>query len=195
MQFMEPVALGRLVALCAALSAVGAASNADAQVLEITGSGQTVLLGRPTQRDTHDRHAGVSVPPEMAAAFEEAARRNDISVSLLVSVAHAESNFRTDAISDAGAIGVMQLMPDTARELGVNPYDPEENIRGGAAYLRQQLDRFHGQIDLALAAYNAGPQAVTNHGGVPPFRETQAYVARNLDQLAHSILEGNGDHQ
>jgi soluble lytic murein transglycosylase-like protein len=82
----------------------------------------------------------------------------------------------------------MQLMPGTARALGVDPRNPIDNLNGGAAYLKAQLDRFDGRIDLALAAYNAGPGAVERHGGVPPYRETQAYVAANLQRLADQSL-------
>lgn len=107
-----------------------------------------------------------------------AAQKVGVSPALLRAVAQAESNGIQNAISPAGAIGVMQLMPETARSLGVNPFNTEQNILGGARYLRYQLDRFDGDIPLALAAYNAGPGAVEKYGGIPPYKETRDYVAR-----------------
>ncbi len=116
-------------------------------------------------------------PESMDAIFEEAAARYDVSVDLLKAVAKAESGFNPNAVSKAGAIGVMQLMPATARSLGVaDPYDARQNIMGGAKYLKENLDRFNGDVSLALAAYNAGPNAVQKYGGVPPYSETQNYV-------------------
>ena len=96
-------------------------------------------------------------------------------------VAETESGGNQDAVSAAGAIGVMQLMPDTAAGLGVNPYDKQQNIEGGARYIRQMLDTFGGDVQKAVAAYNAGPQAVRDYGGVPPYRETQNYVNKVMD--------------
>lgn len=113
---------------------------------------------------------------DLAAAFETATARYDLPAGLLQAVAHQESGMRSDAVSPAGARGLMQLMPGTARELGVDPMDPVQSIDGAARYLRQQLDAF-GTLDLALAAYNAGPGNVRRHDGVPPFAETQKYVA------------------
>ncbi len=113
----------------------------------------------------------------MDAIFAEAAARYGVSEKLLKSVAKAESNFNPKAVSKAGAIGVMQLMPATARSLGVtDPYDARQNIMGGAKYLKENLDRFGGNVSLALAAYNAGPNAVQKYGGIPPYKETQNYV-------------------
>ena len=120
---------------------------------------------------------------DLDAIFEAAGLRYNLHPNLLKAVAKTESGFRPDAVSHAGAIGIMQLMPGTARGLGVNDiYDPMENIMGGAKYLRQLIDRF-GDLQLALAAYNAGPSNVTRYGGIPPFRETQNYVRKVLEYM------------
>jgi soluble lytic murein transglycosylase-like protein len=100
-----------------------------------------------------------------------------VDPDLFLRLVQQESGFNQDARSSAGAIGFAQLMPGTAADLGVDPYDDEENLRGGARYLRQQLDEF-GDPVLALAAYNAGPGNVRKYGGVPPFAETQNYVSK-----------------
>jgi len=116
--------------------------------------------------------------PEIAAAIADSADRCGLDPDLLRAVIQAESGFDRFAVSSKGAQGLMQLMPGTAAALGVSdPFDVRQNVAGGAAYLRQQLDRF-GSLDLALAAYNAGPGAVSRHNGIPPFPETQNYVAR-----------------
>jgi soluble lytic murein transglycosylase-like protein len=104
-----------------------------------------------------------------------AARRHNIPEDLFLRLVQQESGWNPRAISHAGARGLAQLMPDTARMLGVNPDDPLQNLEGGARYLRMMHDRF-GDWRLALAAYNAGPGAVEQHGGIPPFRETRDYV-------------------
>ena len=114
-----------------------------------------------------------------ADLFNEAATTYGVDVNLLTAIAKQESNFKADAVSSAGAIGIMQLMPATAESLGVSdPYDARENIMGGAKYIRQMLDRYDGDVTLALAAYNAGSGNVAKYGGVPPFAETQNYVAK-----------------
>ena len=113
--------------------------------------------------------------------FREAGARHGVDPALLKAVAWTESNFRPDAVSHAGAQGLMQIMPGTADGLGVDPLDPPQAVDGAARYLRQQLDRF-GDVRLALAAYNAGPGAVEQHGGIPPYEETIGYVAKVVDR-------------
>lgn len=109
-----------------------------------------------------------------------AARQNDVPVALVKAVIAAESAFDPAAVSHKGAQGLMQLMPTTAAQLGVgDPLRPDENVEGGVRYLRHLIDRY-GDLSLALAAYNAGPSAVDRYGGVPPYRETKAYVKRVL---------------
>ncbi len=115
-----------------------------------------------------------------AGAIQRASDDAGIDPRLLASLVRHESNFDPDARSHAGAIGLGQLMPGTAAGLGVDPHDPHENLAGAARYLRSQLDRF-GSVDLALAAYNAGPNRVAQAGGVPQIAETQAYVPRVMN--------------
>ena len=119
---------------------------------------------------------------DLDAIFSAAGVRYNIPPNLLKAIAKVESGFRPDAVSKAGALGIMQLMPGTANTLGVaDPLDLTQNIMGGAKYLREMLDRFNGDVELALAAYNAGPGAVVKYGGIPPYSETQSYVPKVLN--------------
>ncbi|HEY5094201.1 MAG TPA: lytic transglycosylase domain-containing protein [Candidatus Eremiobacteraceae bacterium] len=128
-------------------------------------------------------------PVKFASTIADAAKRNEIDPALLSAVIGQESGFQPRAVSSAGAMGLMQLMPDTARGLGVrDPFDPAQNVEGGAKYLRGLIDRYHGRLDYALAAYNAGPGAVDKYGGVPPYPETQAYVKNILSSYRSAAL-------
>ncbi|MCL6630467.1 MAG: lytic transglycosylase domain-containing protein, partial [Armatimonadetes bacterium] len=122
-------------------------------------------------------------PSELVPIINRAASEYGLDPALIKAVISVESGFKPNAVSSAGARGLMQLLPSTAISLGVNPDDPEQNIQGGARYLRQQLDRF-GSIELALAAYNAGPGSVLRYGGIPPFEETERYVSAVLTRLS-----------
>ena len=138
-----------------------------------------------------------SVPAGAAkydAIFEEASRTYGVSKSLLIAVAKAESNFNPNDVSHAGASGIMQLMPGTAKSLGVkNVFDPYENIMGGAKLLRDNIKSF-GSVPLALAAYNAGPGAVKKYNGVPPYKETQNYVKKIMADLGEKQLFWTGNY-
>jgi cell wall-associated NlpC family hydrolase len=126
--------------------------------------------------------AARSAEATYAPLFASAGARHGVSPALLTAVARAESGFNPGARSPAGAQGLMQLMPATARGLGVDPWKPEQAVDGAARLLKQHLDRF-GSTELALAAYNAGPGAVSKHGGIPPYAETQNYVRKIMNEL------------
>lgn len=120
--------------------------------------------------------------------FWEASETYGVSVELLKAMTKQESSFHVNATSRSGAQGLMQLMPATAAELGVtNAYDPYQNIMGGAKYIRQMLDKYDGNVSLALAAYNAGSNNVDRYGGIPPFAETQDYVAKITGYMQEGV--------
>ena len=187
-------AAGRLAAVLALVGLFGA-GHVRAQVLEIEDDGSVVKYDRPTQflaagsqpiapeptqavRAAGGRQA---VPSAAAAqAIHTAAERHQVSERLVEAVAWQGSGFNPRAVSPKGARGTMQLMPQTARLLGVDADDEAGNIDGGADYLARMLRRFGGDTTKALAAYNAGPGAVQQYGGVPPYAETQGYVSKVL---------------
>lgn len=132
-----------------------------------------------------------AVPPDYRVPLLNASTRYGVSPKLLAALARQESAWRASAVSPKGAVGLTQLMPATARALAVDPRDPSANLDGGARYLRQLLDQFDGNIERALAAYNAGPNRVIRAGGVPAISETRAYVASIVDRLG-APSESNG---
>jgi soluble lytic murein transglycosylase-like protein len=176
-------------------AALGQAPAAHADVLEIDANGGVITYDKPSvttgdgvvsiisASSAQTRNAGAS----MQALFAQPAAETGISAQLLEAVAWAESRFHQNAVSRAGAIGIMQLMPATAAHLRVDPRDAAQNVSGGARYLREMLDRFGGNTAQALAAYNAGPSLVARDHGAAPFAETQAYVDAIMDRLADEV--------
>lgn len=159
---------------------VSVGSGASASVLQNT-SGQTSF--EQVLQNT------VAAPKTLDSIFSQAAEQYQVPENLLKAIAKAESGFRTDAVSSCGAGGVMQLMPATAKSLGVTDvFDPEQNIMGGAKYISGLLQKYNGDVKLALAAYNAGSGNVAKYGGVPPFTETQNYVKKVMSYLGQNTV-------
>ncbi|WP_134218690.1 lytic transglycosylase domain-containing protein [Pelotomaculum sp. FP] len=170
---------------CREIKAVQAVNLDCAELPAVNPRGQKELNVQETRLIYPEVACGVTarsafrkLQKDIQLLINRAAQRVGLSPALVGAVARAESGGNPSAVSPAGAVGVMQLMPATAAGLGVNPYDPEQNIYGGAQYLRFQVDRFGGDITKALAAYNAGPGAVEKYGGLPPYKETREFVAR-----------------
>lgn len=129
----------------------------------------------------------------LSSIFQKAADTYGVSVNLLAAMAKQESNFQSDAVSKSGAVGVMQLMPATAAYLGcTDSYDPEQNIMAGAKYISELLNKYNGDTSLALAAYNAGSNNVDKYGGIPPFEETQNYVAKITAYMNEGVTLPDG---
>jgi hypothetical protein len=139
---------------------------------------------RPLSAPSAAVHPQVLSQDELHQMLIAPGKQHDLDIDLLASVVDAESARRVHARSHAGAEGLMQLMPGTAKQLGVaDPYAPQQNVSGGTAYLDALLTRYHDNLALALAAYNAGPAAVDRWHGIPPYRETRAYVARIIHEF------------
>ncbi len=139
-----------------------------------TASGQSLSADNQTYDSSE-----LNCSAELESIFQEAANTYGVDVKFLKSIAKCESDFNPNDVSRSGAVGIMQLMPATAAELGVtNSYDPYQNIMGGAKYISELLSRYNGDKSLALAAYNAGSGNVKKYGGIPPFKETQNYVKK-----------------
>ena len=148
----------------------------------------------PRVSTTIDSMTAVAPAHAYEGLIREAGALYRVDASLIRSIMQAESAFDPSAVSRAGAMGLMQLMPDMAEAFGVeHPFDPRENIMAGTRLLRELLDQHHGNVKLAVASYNAGPTAVADYGGVPPFRETEGYVKRVTGLIAGLRRAGNDD--
>jgi soluble lytic murein transglycosylase-like protein len=195
------------VSLCLMAGMSAAAVPARGDVMQIEPAGAVWVAGGPVApaqyspslpEEGGDLPAGASSHPvtlvsttagprEWQARVAELSAKYDLSPSLIEALVWQESRWRTGAVSPVGARGLAQLMPGTARQLGVDANDPHANLEGGARYLRMQLDAFGGDLEKALAAYNAGPGRVVRAGGIPPIRETRDYVAAILGRLSAPV--------
>lgn len=190
-----------VLALGLAVSLAAMPSAAVADVLEIGPNGAAWVAGGPRHvvaaPDPTESAPDVSGPlthvastagpAQWQARIAELSAKYDLSPTLLEALVWQESRWREGAVSPAGARGLAQLMPGTARQMGVDPDDPSANLEGGARYLRAQLDTFGGDLEKALAAYNAGPGRVHQANGIPRIRETQNYVASILGRLSEPV--------
>lgn len=162
---------------------------ADAAIAPLAEFGEDAAL--PEHAVAFPARSASAIPPRYQAKIAELSARFDLSPSLLEALVWQESRWNENARSPVGAQGLAQLMPGTARYLGVDSRDPFQNLEGGARYLREQLDRFEGDLEKALAAYNAGPGRVERAGGIPNIRETKQYVAAIMGRLSnHSRATG-----
>jgi len=184
-----------LLTICVVCTACPTLSQA--QVLEIGDGGAITIYDRPAvftsqgaspiqtrSRSARTRRATANANRMVIA---DAAAAAELSPALIEAVAWRESQMTPGIISRAGAVGEMQLMPATARAVGVDPLDTRQNFSGGAAYLRVLMQHYNGDLIRTLAAYNAGPGAVDRYGGVPPYKETQAYVAEIMARLSAQV--------
>lgn len=175
-QFLEAVEAAKLAQQKAQLSSVSQSGVASSSFQDLLNSSTAAYAATDAYRTMQT--AGYS-SADLDAYFQEAAATYNLPVDLLKAVAKQESNFQSDVVSSSGAVGIMQLMPGTASYLGVtDSYDPYQNIMGGAKLLAQLSEHYQGDLSLTLAAYNAGSGAVDKYGGIPPYTETQNFVAK-----------------
>ncbi len=184
-------ALGLALLLAASPPAFGGTTS-----IQVRADGMKVIVNEPSEaRSRRFSDRLLAVPdPDLAEAIDRHAIARDLEPRLVQALVQVESGYNRKARSNKGAIGLMQLMPGTAADLAVaDPWDADQNLQGGTSYLRQMIDRFGG-LDLALAAYNAGPEAVMKYGGIPPYAETRDYVRHILglfDGSGDSVLDGS----
>lgn len=146
--------------------------------------GNTIIDRTNTVNGTENFSSYLQTTASLEEIFTEASERYNVPKDLVKAIAKTESDFNPNATSGSGAQGLMQLMPATARELGVtDAYDPYQNVMGGTKYISQLLDKYDGDVKLALAAYNAGSGNVAKYGGIPPFKETQNYVVKVMNYM------------
>ncbi len=188
---MPPVS--RTVLFLALLSGLLAAGPARADIYRYVDENGIVYF---TNTPTDHRYSFYRKEKGGTSSLGEVIRRYStiyrLEEALVRAVIKVESDFNPRAVSSKGAMGFMQLIPETAKDMQVrNPFDPEDNIRGGSRYLRLMLDQFGGNLELALAAYNAGPNSVKRHGGIPPFPETVNYIGRVKEFLDYYRKAGD----
>jgi soluble lytic murein transglycosylase-like protein len=170
-----------LVLLCVLAPAGGPAAQATVRIE--TRNGERIILNESNDNKQRRRAIHFVDLPDgsLLPRIEQHARTAGLDPRLVRAVIQVESGYNPQALSNKGAMGLMQLMPETARMFAVSdPYDPDQNIRAGTSYLRRLLDSFQGRLEHALAGYNAGPNAVARYRGVPPYRETKDYLERVL---------------
>lgn len=183
--------LGQLQSLQSMTQSIGSLYSNGKQSGSSLYSGQMQNNGLSFGETFQNAAGSLGVPENMDEIFQEAAERYNVPVKLLMAVGKAESGYNTNAVSPVGAQGVMQLMPSTAAALGVeDAFDARSNIMGGAKYLAQKLQQYDGDIDLTLAAYNAGSGNVAKYGGVPPFEETINYISRIKEYMGQELTTG-----
>ena len=189
----HPTPRGRLALVVLLVALIGSAVPAGADVyMYIDHNGVMHFTNTPTSgkykifiRERAAFGSGTPAPSHYDPIIAEAARMNGLSLALIKAVIKAESNFDPRAVSKRGALGLMQIMPQNLRPLNVrDPFNPRQNIMGGARYLREMLQRFDKNLHLALAAYNAGPGAVEQHNSIPPYPETVQYIQKVMRYYA-----------
>ncbi|PLX98372.1 MAG: lytic transglycosylase [Desulfuromonas sp.] len=175
--------LAKITLIFIFLSAAVGTSASAAIYRYVDANGQMHFTNTPTENKytfyRNESHQVESTQGKLESLIVHFASKFNLDIALIKAVIKVESDFNPQVVSSKGAQGLMQLMPETAREIGVNdPFNPSESIYGGSYYLRKMLDSFDSNLDHALAAYNAGPTAVRRYGGIPPYKETQDYVEK-----------------